>query len=154
MNPTLYLLHYRPVCQGVQVLERRPTVQGCYCLVRCNNKGQLMPPPITERGLLGHFPRGADPPAVYQRASPPSVRSPTSSSLREILAASDGGGGARGGAGGRKSPRGGGGGGREAEERYRYGRGAKRGKAGEVRGATEATETTESMESGRGRGAE
>ena len=71
-----------------------------------------MPPPTTASGLLWYFPRGADPPAVDQRASPVPVRSPTYLLLREILVAWARGGGARGGAGGRKIPRDGGGGGR------------------------------------------
>ena len=69
--------------------------------------------PTTARFLLGHFPRGEDPPAVDQCASPPPVRSPTYLSLRAISAAGARGGGARGGAGAHRSPRdsrGGGGG--------------------------------------------
>ena len=46
-----------------------------------------MPSPTTTRGLLGHFPRGADPPANDRRATTLPVRSPTSLSLRVILAA-------------------------------------------------------------------
>ena len=42
-------------------------------------------------GLLGHFPRGADPPANNRRATNLSVRLPTSSSLRAVLAARAGG---------------------------------------------------------------
>ena len=74
-----------------------------------------MPSPTTVRSLFGHFPRGADPPAVQQRVLPLPVRSPTSSSLQAILVAGAGGGGARGGVGGRRSPRDGGGGGRGTE---------------------------------------
>ena len=65
----------------------------CYCWGRCKNRGQLMPSPTTERGMLGHFPRGADPPAIDQRSSTPPVRSPTSLSLRAISSAGAGGGG-------------------------------------------------------------
>ena len=54
-----------------------------------------MPPPTTARGLLGHFPRGPDPPATDQCASPPTVQSPTYLSLREILADGAGGRAAR-----------------------------------------------------------
>ena len=90
-----------------------------YCWGRCKNRGQLMPSPNMARGLLGHFPRCADPPATDQRASSPPVQSPTSLSLREILEAGARGGGARGGAGGRKSLRDGGGGGGGAGGRIR-----------------------------------
>ena len=57
---------------------------GCYCWGRCKNRGRLLPSPTTMRGLLGHFPRGADPPANNQRATTPPVRLPTSLSLRAI----------------------------------------------------------------------
>ena len=60
---------------------------GCYWWGRCKNRGRLMPSPTTERGLLGIFPRGADPPATNQRATTLPVLSPTSLSLRAILAA-------------------------------------------------------------------
>ena len=89
-----------------------------------------MPPPTTERGLLGHFLRGTDPPTFSQSASPPPLRSPTSLSLRDILAAGAGGGGARGGTGGRKSPRDDRGEGRGAFGITRDGGGAKSRKAG------------------------
>ena len=39
---------------------------GRYCWGKCRNKGRLMPSPITARGLLGIFPRGADPPSRHQ----------------------------------------------------------------------------------------
>ena len=61
--------------------------------------------PTTLRGLLGHFPCGADPLATNQSASPPPVRSPTSSLLQAILAAKDREGVAVGRAGGCRSPR-------------------------------------------------
>ena len=61
--------------------------------------------PTTERGLLRHFPRGADPPANDPRATNPPVRSPTSLSLRAISAAGAGGWRAWGGASGRRAPR-------------------------------------------------
>ena len=64
---------------------------GCYCWGKCKNKGQLMPPPTTMRGLLGPFPQGADPPTTDPCATTLPVRFPTSSSLREISAARDGG---------------------------------------------------------------
>ena len=73
-----------------------------------------MPSPTTARGLLGHFMRGVDPPAVNQRVSPPPVRSPISSFLWAIPAAGAGVGGARGDVGRRGSPRDGGGEGRGA----------------------------------------
>ena len=47
--------------------------------------------PTTARGLLGHFLRGADPPATDQCVSPTPVRLPTSSSLQAISAAGAGG---------------------------------------------------------------
>ena len=64
--------------------------------------------PTTARGLLGNFLHGADPPAADQNASPPPVQSPTSSSLRAILAAEARGRGAKGGAGEHKGLRDGG----------------------------------------------
>ena len=64
-----------------------------------------MPYPTTARGLLGHFPQDADPPAAEQRATNPPIRLPTSLSLQAISAAADGGRGAWGGASGRKGPR-------------------------------------------------
>ena len=78
---------------------------GCYFWGRCKNRGRLMPSPTTARGLLGCFPRGADPPSNYQCASPPSIRFPTTSSLWVILAAGSGGWGARGGTCRRSIPR-------------------------------------------------
>ena len=41
----------------------------CYCWGRCKNRGRLVPSPTTARVLLGHFPRGADPPATDQQSS-------------------------------------------------------------------------------------
>ena len=70
-----------------------------------------MPPPTMARGLLEHFPRGADPPTTDQRASPPPIQSLTSLSLRAILAARAGGRGAQGGVSGHRIPRDGEGGG-------------------------------------------
>ena len=52
-----------------------------------------MSSPTTARGLLGHFPQVADPPANDQHATTLPVQSPTSSSLRAISAAGAGGGG-------------------------------------------------------------
>ena len=69
--------------------ERKCT--GCYCWGKCKNKGRLMLSPTTTRGLLGHFPCGADPPANDRRATTPPVRLPKSSSLWAILAAGTGG---------------------------------------------------------------
>ena len=46
-----------------------------------------MPSLMTTRGILGHFPRGMDPPANDRRANTPPVRPPTSLSLRAISAA-------------------------------------------------------------------
>ena len=106
---------------------------GCYYWGRYNNRGRLMPPPNTARGLLGHLLRGAYLPAVNQRVSPPLVRLFTSYSLWAILAARDGGGGARGCAGGNRIPRDGRGGGRGAGRKYRGGQGMTRGTEGEER---------------------
>ena len=64
-----------------------------------------MPPLTTARGLLGHFPWGADPPANDPRATTPPVQLLTSSSFRAILAAGAGGRSVRGGASGRRGPR-------------------------------------------------
>ena len=63
----------------------------CYCWEECKNKGRLLLSPTTTRGLLGHFPRGADPSANDRRATTPPVRSPTSSSLWTISVAGAGG---------------------------------------------------------------
>ena len=79
--------------------------KGCYCWGKCKNKGRLMPSPTITRGILGHFPRDADPTANDQRATTPTVRSPASLSLREILAAGDGGRSAWAGASGRRATR-------------------------------------------------
>ena len=49
-----------------------------------------MPSLTTTRGLLGHFPQGADPPANDRRATTLPVRFPKSLSLRAILAAGAG----------------------------------------------------------------
>ena len=43
---------------------------GCYCWVRCNKRGWMMPSPTTTRVLLGHLLPGADPPETDQRDSP------------------------------------------------------------------------------------
>ena len=74
--------------------------------------------PRTTQGLLGHFPRDADPPANDRRGTTPPVRSPTSLSLRAISAAGTGGRSAWGGASGLSATRevgGGGTGGAESE---------------------------------------
>ena len=63
-----------------------------------------MPSPTTTRGLLGVFPRGAEPPANNPRKTTPPVGLPSSLSLRAISVAGDGGRSARGGASGRKGP--------------------------------------------------
>ena len=76
---------------------------GCYCWGRCKNRGRLMPSPTTARDLLGHFPRGADPPTTDQSATTPPARLPTSLSLRVISAAGAEGRGARGGASGARA---------------------------------------------------
>ena len=70
-----------------------------------SNKGRRMPSPTATRVLLGIFLRGADLPANKPHATAPPVRSPTSSSLRTILAAGAGGRSARGEASGRKGSR-------------------------------------------------
>ena len=95
---------------------------GCYCWGWCKNQGWLMPSPTTARGLLGDFPRSADPPAADQIVSLLPVQLPTSLSLQAILAAGARGGGARYGAGRRRSPRDNRGGGRRAGRRNRDGR--------------------------------
>ena len=77
----------------------------CYCWVGCKNRGRIMLSPTTSRGLLGHFPRGADLPAANQCVSPLTVRLLTYLSLRAILVARAGGGDARGGASRRRIPR-------------------------------------------------
>ena len=61
--------------------------------------------PTTARGLLVHLPQGADPPANNRRATTPTVRSPTSLSLRLISATGAGGKSAWGGASGHRAPR-------------------------------------------------
>ena len=78
---------------------------GCYCWGRCKNWVRLFPSPTTTPGLLGHFPRGADPPATDRRATTPSVRPPTSLSLWAILAAGSRGRGAWARASGRRAIR-------------------------------------------------
>ena len=78
---------------------------GCYCWGRCKNRGRFLPFPTTTRGLLGHFPRRADPPANDRRATNPPVRLPTSLSLRAISAAGAGGRGAWAGASVRRATR-------------------------------------------------
>ena len=105
LHPALNLLHRGPVHTSVQMPQQRPTVHWVLLLGRCKNRGRLMPSPTTVRGLLGHSPRGADPPATDLSAPTPPVQSPTSLSLRAILAAGAGGRSARGGASGRKGPR-------------------------------------------------
>ena len=115
---------------------------GCYCWSQCKNQGRLMTSPTTARGILGHFPRGTDPPKADQSASPPPVLLPTYSSLQAISTSGAGGGCARGGAGRRRSPRYGGGGGRGSGERNKDGQGTPQGTEEEGRGTTEATGTT------------
>ena len=78
-------------------------------MVQCKNRGGLMPSPTTSRGLLRHFPCGADLPATDQRGPTPPIRLPTSSFLRAILVAGAGGRGARGVSSGCRSPSYGGG---------------------------------------------
>ena len=78
-----------------------------------------MPSRTTTRGLLGHFPYGADLPAIEQHDSTPPVRLPTYFSFRAILAAGERGRGAWGSKCGRRSLRDGGAGGKK---RYREGR--------------------------------
>ena len=78
---------------------------GCYFWWRCKNWGRLMLSPTTTRGLLGHFPWGADPPTNDRRATTLPVRSPESVSLRAILASRDGGRSAWAGASGRRAMR-------------------------------------------------
>ena len=108
-----------------------------------------MPSPNMARGLLKHFPRGADPPATDQRASPPPVRSPKFWSLRAISASVER--GARGGISSLKDPRDGGGGGGGVEERNREGEGAKNEETGaETRTMAETKMTMAQARGGRG----
>ena len=107
-----------------------------------------MPSPTTTRGLLGHFPRGMDPPANDRRVTTPSVRLPTYLSLQAISASRAGGRSARGGAsdctGLREEGRGGTGeGGRNNDAR-----GGPRGATDTGLGTTARKRTT--MEAGRG----
>ena len=122
---------------------------GCYCWGRCKNKGRLMPPPTTARGLLGNLPRGADLHTTEQSDSPPPVRLSTSLSLRAILAARARGGGARGKPGGRRFPRDGGGEGNGAGGRTRGSRGATSSETGVAARKTAAKKMTAAWASGR-----
>ena len=108
-----------------------------------------MTSPCMARGLLRHFPCGTDPPAVYQHISPPPVWSPTSSSLRAILAAGARVGGAQGGEGGCRSPLESGGGGREAGGRSRGRRGMRGGGPEATTKIVERTATHEIKGGGR-----
>ena len=112
-----------------------------------------MPSPTTAREILGHFLRGADPPAINQHASTPPVRLPTYPSLRAILAAGARGRGVWGGASGRKVPRDGGG--SIAGEGGRNGNGTGRTR-GELETKTRMTSTrrTTAEQAHRGRGQE
>ena len=121
MHLVLDLLHRGPVCKSMQMPQHRPAVHWMLLLGPVLEQGLLMPSPTTARGFLGHLLHGADPHSTNQHASPPPVRSPTSSSLRSISAAGAGGRGARGGASDCRSPRDGGGEGRGAGGRNRYG---------------------------------
>ena len=126
---------------------------GCYYWGQCKNQGRLMPSPTTVRGLLGHFLRGADPPATNQRASTPPVRSPTYSSLRAISAAGARGRGARGGASSCRSLRDGGGGGAGSGRKNRNREGRTSGKPGaETRPTVTTMETTAQAGERRGQG--
>ena len=78
---------------------------GCYCWGKCKNKGQLMSSPTTMRGLLGIFPRVADPPANDPHVTTPPARLPTSLFLQEILEAVAGGRSARRGTSGQRGLR-------------------------------------------------
>ena len=95
----------RPSARACECQKAGRQCTGCYFWGKCRNKGPLMPSRTTAQGLLGHFPWGADPPSNDRRATTPPVRSPTSSSLRAILAARAGGRSAWGGASGRRGPR-------------------------------------------------
>ena len=98
-----------------------------------------MPSPTTTRGLLGIFPRGADPTANNPHANNQPVRSPTSSSLRAIFAAGAGGRSARGEASGRRGP-------------WEEGRSGKRGEAESegLSGGSNATSDADMEEEGWG----
>ena len=85
--------------------EHRPEVHGVLLLGEVQESETAFGVPTTTRGLLDHFPRGADPPANDRRATTPPVRSPTSLSLRAILATGDGGRGAWARASGRRATR-------------------------------------------------
>ena len=100
-----------------------------------------MPSPTTAKVLLGHFPRGADPPVVCQHISPLPVWSLIYLSLREIPVARVGGGGTCGGAGRRRIPRDSRGRGRGAEGRSRDFRVAKIGTTGRAMGKIAVTDT-------------
>ena len=112
----------------------------------------MMPPPTTVRGLLGHFPHGADPPATDQRASPLPVQFPTYLSLRAISAARSMGGGTRGEAGGCRSLRGGRGGGSGSGGIIRDGGGETRSETGVAKRKAAATKTMAARASGRRNG--
>ena len=100
LHPSLDLLHHGPSVRACECRNAGRQCTGCYCWGKRKNKGWLMLSPSTTRGLLGIFPRGADPPANDRRAKTLPVRSPTSLSLRAISAARSGGRSARGGASG------------------------------------------------------
>ena len=114
----------------------------CYCWGPCKKSGWLVPSLTTARGLLGHFPHGADPPATDQRASPSPVKLPTYLSLRAIPSAKERGGVARGGVGGCRSLRDIGGGGRGAGGGIRNGRGETSSKTGAANRKTMPTNMT------------
>ena len=107
-----------------------------------------MPSPTMVEELLEHFPRGADPPAINQRASPLPVRFPTSLSLWEISLDRDGSRGAQGGASGCRSPRDGGSG---AGGRNKDNREDMNSEAGAASRTTVVTVTKAAPESGRKR---
>ena len=142
LHPSLDLLHRGPVRLGVQILQRRPAVHWVLLLGPVKNREQLMQSPAMASGLIGNFPRGADPPATDQHAPPPHIQLPTSSSLRAILAAEFGGRGAQGGASGHRSLRDRGGGGSRSVGSNRYREEATSGSTGAAKRTTSLTKTT------------
>ena len=62
-----------PCARACKCRNTQKQYTGCYCWGKCKNKGRFMPSPSTTRGLLGHFPRGADPPANDPRVTTPPV---------------------------------------------------------------------------------
>ena len=150
MQPAFDLIHPGPPSCACRCRNTGRQCTGFFSWGRCRNKGWLMLPHTTLRGLLGIFPWGVDPLATNLRTTALPVQSPTSSSFQAISSARSGQGGAQGGADRCKSLRDGGGGSRGAGGRSRGRRGAKLGMVLEERRTTEATAMMASTECGRG----